>query len=140
MFEFGIGRMFCYNADGTSVEFGTMQSAGIKFNFSKKELRRAMESASYASGTYPRIEKKGGESSLLVFALNLGKVLAGKHKDEEGNPAPLDPAFFDNCLANRDKHAGFAIDDEDGELDLDDILADADEQAGEEGETATDDE
>ena len=106
-------------------------------NFSKKELRRAMESASYASGTYPRIEKKGGDSSLLVFALNLGKVLAGKHKDEGGNPAPLDPAFFDNCLANRDKHAGFAIDDEDGELDLDDILADAD-QEGEEVETGTD--
>ena len=108
-------------------------------NFSKKELRRAMESASYASGTYPRIEKKGGDSSLLVFALNLGKVLAGKHKDEEGNPAPLDPAFFDNCLANRDKHAGFAIDDEDGELDLDDILADADatEQDDEDGEEVT---
>src|SRR3546814_10305532 len=60
-------------------------------NFSKKELRRAVESASYAAGTYPRIEKKGGDSSLLVFALNLGKVLAAKHKDEEGNPAPLDP-------------------------------------------------
>ena len=110
-------------------------------NFSKKELRRAMESASYASGTYPRIEKKGGDSSLLVFALNLGKVLASKHKDEEGNPAPLDPAFFDNCLANRDKHAGFAIDDEDGELDLDDILADADatDQADEDGEESTTD-
>src|SRR3546814_2590486 len=51
-------------------------------NFSKKELRRAVESASYAAGTYPRIEKKGGDSSLLVFALNLGKVLAAKHKDE----------------------------------------------------------
>src|SRR3546814_2954442 len=36
-------------------------------NFSKKELRRAVESASYAAGTYPRIEKKGGDSSLLVF-------------------------------------------------------------------------
>src|SRR3546814_6027209 len=36
-------------------------------NFSKKELRRAVESASYAAGTYPRIEKKGGDSSLLVL-------------------------------------------------------------------------
>lgn len=97
-------------------------------NFSKKELRRAMESASYASGTYPRIEKKGGESSLLVFALNLGKVLAAKHVDEEGNPAPLDPAFFENALANRDSHQGFALDDE-GELDLDDILAEVDADA-----------
>src|SRR3546814_8410572 len=81
-------------------------------NFSKKELRRAVESASYAAGTYPRIEKKGGDSSLLVFTLNLGKVLAAKHKDEEGNPAPLDPALFDNALANRDSHSGFSIDDD----------------------------
>src|SRR3546814_8893938 len=73
-------------------------------NFSKKELRRAVESASYAAGTYPRIEKKGGDSSLLVFALNLGKVLVAKHKDEEGNPAPLDPAFFDNALARSEEH------------------------------------
>src|SRR3546814_13074411 len=77
-------------------------------NFSKKELRRAVESASYAAGPYPRIEKKGGDSSLLVFALNLGKVLAAKHKDEEGHPAPLDPAFFDNALANRDSHSGLS--------------------------------
>ena len=105
-------------------------------NFSKKELRRAMESASYASGTYPRIEKKGGDSSLLVFALNLGKVLAAKHKDEDGNDSPLDPAFFDNALANRDSHAGFALDDDDGELDLDDILAEATE-ANEESESET---
>src|SRR5690606_39332756 len=92
-----------------------------------------MEAASYASGTYPRIEKKGVDSSLLVFALNLGKVLAAKHKDEDGNDAPLDPAFFDNALANRDSHAGFALDDDDGELDLDDILAEATE-ASEDGE------
>src|SRR3546814_9218123 len=49
-------------------------------------------------------------------------VLSAKHKDEEGNPAPLDPAFFDNALANRDSHSGFSIDD-DGDLDLDDILS-----------------
>src|SRR3546814_19832061 len=57
-----------------------------------------------------------------LFALNLGKVLAAKHKDEEGNPAPLDHAFFDNALANRDSHSGFSIDD-DGDIDLDDILS-----------------
>src|SRR3546814_19941252 len=52
-------------------------------NFSKKELRRAVESASYAAGHYPRIEKKGGDSSLLVFALHLGTGLAAKHKAAE---------------------------------------------------------
>lgn len=85
-------------------------------NFSKKELRRAIESASYASGTYPKVEKGGGESSLFVFAANLGKILATK--------AELDPAFFDNALAKRNEHV-IDIADEDGELTLDDLLAEA---------------
>lgn len=85
-------------------------------NFSKKELRRAFESASYAAGTYPKVEKKGGESSLFVFALNLGKLLATKQE--------LDTTFFDNCLANRDSHT-ISMDDDDGELSLDDLLAEA---------------
>lgn len=87
-------------------------------NFSKKELRRAMESASYAAGTYPKLEKGGGESSLLVFAIGLGQLLAKK--------AELDPAFFDNALAKRDEHT-INIEDEDGELSLEDLLAEATE-------------
>lgn len=89
-------------------------------NFSKKELRRALESASYASGTYPKVEKGGGDSSLFVFAIGLGKLLAQK--------AELDPAFFDNALAKRNEHV-INIDDEDGELTLDDLLAEAAEAA-----------
>lgn len=85
-------------------------------NFSKKELRRALESASYASGTYPKVEKGGGESSLFVFAIGLGQLLAKK--------AELDPTFFDNALAKRNEHV-INIDDEDGELTLDDLLAEA---------------
>ena len=85
-------------------------------NFSKKELRRALESASYASGTYPKVEKGGGESSLFVFAIGLGQLLAKK--------AELDPAFFDNALAKRNEHV-INIDDEDGALTLDDLLAEA---------------
>lgn len=104
-------------------------------NFSKKELRRAMESASYAAGTYPKLEKGGGESSLLVFAIGLGQLLAKK--------ADLDPAFFDNALAKRDEHT-IDINDEDGELSLEDLLAEADksdeaapaDEAGEEVEEA----
>lgn len=103
-------------------------------NFSKKELRRAIESASYASGTYPKVEKGGGESSLFVFAAGLGKLLATK--------AGLDPAFFDNAIAKRNEHV-INIDDEDGELTLDDLLAEAEEaQANESDEAeapATDD-
>lgn len=96
-------------------------------NFSKKELRRALESASYASSTYPKVEKGGGESSLFVFAIGLGQLLAKK--------AELDPAFFDNALAKRNEHV-INIDDEDGELTLDDLLAEA---AAEEGDESNDD-
>ena len=92
-------------------------------NFSKKELRRALESASYASGTYPKVEKGGGDSSLFVFAIGLGQLLAKK--------AELDPAFFDNALAKRNEHV-INIDDEDGELTLDDLLAEAAEADAEE--------
>lgn len=96
-------------------------------NFSKKELRRALESASYASGTYPKVEKGGGESSLFVFAIGLGQLLAKK--------ADLEPAFFDNALAKRNEHV-INIDDEDGELTLDDLLAEA---AADEGDESNDD-
>ena len=98
-------------------------------NFSKKELRRAIESASYASGTYPKVEKGGGESSLFVFAAGLGKLLATK--------AELDPAFFDNAIAKRNEHV-IDINDEDGELTLDDLLAEAEEAKAEESTEATD--
>lgn len=99
-------------------------------NFSKKELRRAIESASYASGTYPKVEKGGGESSLFVFAAGLGKLLATK--------AGLDPAFFDNAIAKRNEHV-INIDDEDGELTLDDLLAEAEEAQADESTEATTD-
>ena len=99
-------------------------------NFSKKELRRAIESASYASGTYPKVEKGGGESSLFVFAAGLGKLLATK--------AGLDPAFFDNAIAKRNEHV-INIDDEDGELTLDDLLAEATEAETDESTEATTD-
>lgn len=94
-------------------------------NFSKKELRRALESASYASGTYPKVEKGGGESSLFVFAIGLGQLLAKK--------ADLDPTFFDNALAKRNEHV-INIDDEDGELTLDDLLAEAAADEGDDSE------
>lgn len=96
-------------------------------NFSKRELRRAFESASYAAGTYPRVEKDGGDSSIFVFALNLAKMIAAKQD--------LDTAFFDKCLATRDQHT-INIDDGDedeGGLDLEAMLNEAtsEEAAGE---------
>ena len=101
---------------------GKKSKAWLARGFSKKELRRGIESASYAAGTYPEIERDGGDTSLFVLAANLGKMLA----DKEG----LDPAFFDNAIAQRNSHVvEIAADDED--FTLDDLLAElpADEPA-----------
>ena len=69
-----------------------------------------------------------------IRAQRLGQLLAKK--------AELDPAFFDNALAKRDEHT-IDINDEDGELTLDDLLAEATkadaDESGEEA-PATDDE
>lgn len=90
-------------------------------NFSKKELRRAFESASYAAGTYPKVERQGGESSLFVFALNVAKVLASRLEE------PLSVEYFDRCLETRDAHQiNIEEDDDDAMLDLESILAEAD--------------
>lgn len=80
-------------------------------NFSKKELRKAMESSAYAAAVYPKLElrenKKTGErESLLEIALNFGVLLA----KEQG----LDPAFFERALADR-AEAPAKLDDEDDE-------------------------
>lgn len=84
-------------------------------NFSKKELRKAMESSPYASQVYPGLElrenKKTGErQSLIEIAINLGKLLA----KEQG----LDPAFFETAQANRAERTLTIDDDEDEEIDL----------------------
>ena len=62
---------------------------------------------------------------MFVFAIGLGQLLAKK--------AELDPAFFDNALAKRNEHV-INIDDEDGELTLDDLLAEADADEGDDSE------
>lgn len=78
-------------------------------NLSKKEMRKAMESASYASATYPvlenRTDKKGEPASLFVKAAQLGQLLA-----KEGS---LDSAIFDRMIANRDETVIDVAEDED---------------------------
>lgn len=123
--EAATGILATYEAVWKDIKslMGKKSRAWAIANFSKKELRRSLESASYASGTYPKVEKGGGESSLFVFAIGLGQLLAKK--------AELDPAFFDNALAKRNEHV-INIDDEDGELTLDDLLAEAGEAEADE--------
>lgn len=82
-------------------------------NLSKKELRKAMESASYAATVYPQLEtrtnKKGEPESLFVLAATFGQLLA---KQES-----LDSTIFDRMLAQRDeKEIEVADDGEDFDL------------------------
>ena len=38
MYQFGVGSLFAKFADGSSVEFGTLQDCNVDFSFDKKEL------------------------------------------------------------------------------------------------------
>lgn len=83
-------------------------------NLSKKELRRACESAAYAEEYYPTLEKSK-QGSLFVFALN--GMIAQAKKDG------LDPTIFQRWLDGRDeKKIDVAAEDED-EFSLDDLTA-----------------
>lgn len=102
--------------------------AWAKQRFIKSELKKAMESAAYASEYYAPIEdrpnRKNGESgSLFVIACELG-VNAAKKKG-------LDPTVFERWLATRDEKE-FKVSEE-GDLDtdslLDDMFADAEPEA-----------
>lgn len=102
------------------------KAVGSKFrafalqNLSKKELRRGMESASYAKETYPTLEDRGNNKSgaanpsLFVLAAQLGIVQAKK--------LGLDPAIFERWLENRNDKVIEITEDED-DISLDDLTA-----------------
>lgn len=104
---------------------------------SKKEMRKAIESASYAATVYPTLElrknkKTDEKESLFEIAANFGKLLA----KEQG----LDPAFFEKALANRDEKTIDVTDDED-DFDFEAELAKATAPSEDDsGEAATTDE
>jgi hypothetical protein len=87
-------------------------------NLSKKELRKAMESSSYAATVYPQLEtrvnKKGEPESLFVLASKFGQVLAKENS--------LDPAIFDRMISLRDEKQIDVADDE-AEFDLEAMAA-----------------
>ncbi|MGL5935890.1 MAG: hypothetical protein ACRCZI_09750 [Cetobacterium sp.] len=87
-------------------------------NLSKKELRKAMESASYAATVYPQLEtrtnKKGEPESLFVLAATFGQLLA---KQES-----LDSTIFDRMIQNRNEKTIEVSDDEE-EFDLEAMAA-----------------
>lgn len=90
---------------------GTKYKSFALANLSKKELRKAMESASYAETVYQRLEnrqnKAGEKESLFELAARFGLALAAK----EG----LDPAIFNRMLETRNEKTIDVADDEDEE-------------------------
>lgn len=108
-------------------------------NLSKKELRKAMESASYAATVYPQLEerqnKAGEKESLFVIAATFGQLLAKKES--------LDPTIFDRMLSQRDeKEIEVANDEEDFDLEamaasLDKKEEDTPDAAGEAADAVT---
>jgi hypothetical protein len=77
-------------------------------NLSKKELRKAMESASYAATVYPQLEtrtnKKGEPESLFVLAATFGQLLAKQDS--------LDSTIFDRMISQRAEKEIEVADDE----------------------------
>lgn len=89
-------------------------------NLSKKELRKSMESASYAAAVYPTLEnrtkKDGTSASWFLIAAQYGQALA----KAQGK----DSAIFDRMLATRDeKKIEIADEDEDTEIDFEAMAA-----------------
>lgn len=80
-------------------------------NLSKKELRKGIESASYASTVYDRLEnrqnKKGEKESFFELAARFGSTLA--------KAQGLDPAFFDRALESRNEKVIEVADEDEGE-------------------------
>lgn len=94
--------------------------AWAKARLIKTELKKAMESAAYASEYYPALEDRGDKPSLFVMALQFGQRVA----KETG----ADPAIFDKWLANRDAKTLKQTGDEE-DFDLDDITLPTDAEA-----------
>jgi hypothetical protein len=88
-------------------------------NLSKKELRKAMESASYAATVYPQLEtrtnKKGEPESLFALAATFGQLLARQDS--------LDPTIFDRMLSQRDEKEIAVSDDDEAEFDVEAMAA-----------------
>lgn len=98
---------------------GKKSKAFALANLSKKELRKAMESASYAAAMYPALEtrtnKKGDAESLFEIAATFGQMLATQNGK--------DAAIFDRALANRAEKQIDLADDDEEDFDLEAMAA-----------------
>lgn len=104
--------------------------AWAKARLIKTELKKAMESAAYASEYYPALEDRGDKPSLFVMALQFGQRIA----KEKG----LDPAIFDKWLATRDAKTLKQTAEDSEDFDLDDLELKEEEVATPATDTADD--
>lgn len=130
------GILETYNSLWQAIKktIGGMSKPFALMNLSKKELRKAMESASYAAAVYPQLEtrknKRGEQESLFVVAANFGIILA-----REGS---MDPTIFERMLANRDEVEIEVATDEADEFDLEAMAAKLAKESAKDAAPATD--
>lgn len=107
---------------------GERSKAFALANLSKKELRKAMESASYAAAVYPTLEtrknKKGEPESFFQIAALFGQTLA-----KQGGK---DSTIFDRMLQTRtEKKIDVATDDDEQDFDFEAMAAKVNAKAAE---------
>lgn len=90
----------------------------------KSDLKSAMESTAFATEYYTTLEDRGEKTSLFVLAMQVGIAMAKKR----GLPTDI----FDKWLATRDAQTLAKVEDsEEGDISLDDLVADLDTPAAE---------
>ena len=81
MYQFGVGSLFAKFADGSSVEFGTLQDVNIDFSFDKKELYGRNQFPVKIARAKGKVDGKATYADIKADALNL--VLNGKISNGE---------------------------------------------------------
>lgn len=115
--ESNAGILEAYTATWQAVKsaMGQKSKAFSIRNFSKKELRKAMDSASYAAALYPELEDRvnaaGEKQSLLALAAGLGSLLCKKQG--------LDSSIYDKMIESREANSIDIGDEDDEEEDFD---------------------
>jgi hypothetical protein len=100
---------------GILDSFKAKSPAWAKARLIKAELKKAMESAAYASSVYAPLEDRGEKPSLFVMAIQVGI--------REAKAQGLDPTIFETWLATRnEKTIADAEAEEEEDFDLDDIV------------------
>ena len=86
MYQFGVGSLFAKFADGSSVEFGTLQDCNVDFSFDKKELYGRRQFPVKIARAKGKVDCKATYADIKADALNLvlnGTISNGELKVAE---------------------------------------------------------